>query len=142
MTRDSFVAAARAQKGVRFQHQGRLPGVGLDCAGLVIVAAKAAGIELKDNTTYGHRPPADLLMSLVLENGMTPVRRVDIRPGDLVVLTFDNNPQHIAIVSEVPEGGSPRIIHANAKMRKVVEHSLVGDWRDRIAHVWRFKEMA
>lgn len=36
--RSDFLLATRALLGTSFQHQGRVPGVGLDCAGLVVCA--------------------------------------------------------------------------------------------------------
>ena len=39
----NMIAAARACLGTPFHHQGRMPGVGLDCIGLVIVALARCG---------------------------------------------------------------------------------------------------
>ena len=38
-----MIAAARACIGTPFHHQGRRPGAGLDCIGLIVIALRAAG---------------------------------------------------------------------------------------------------
>ncbi|MBK8745664.1 MAG: peptidase P60, partial [Propionivibrio sp.] len=39
----AILAAARACIGTPFVHQGRIPGLALDCAGLVVAVAQAIG---------------------------------------------------------------------------------------------------
>jgi cell wall-associated NlpC family hydrolase len=43
MTAAEIIAAARACLGTPFRHQGRLPGIGLDCAGVALHVAQAVG---------------------------------------------------------------------------------------------------
>ena len=43
MTADDIVNAARECVGTPFRHQGRVLGVGLDCAGLVLMPFSAVG---------------------------------------------------------------------------------------------------
>jgi cell wall-associated NlpC family hydrolase len=40
----NMVLAARECLGTPFQHQGRVPGVGLDCVGVAIYAAREVGL--------------------------------------------------------------------------------------------------
>ena len=51
-----FVAAAEGMIGTPFHHQGKIPGVGLDCVGLIYCAARAAGfrvpLEFEDERGY------------------------------------------------------------------------------------------
>ena len=44
--RNELMIAARSMVGTPFIHQGRVPGVGLDCAGFGIEACKVIDIEL------------------------------------------------------------------------------------------------
>jgi hypothetical protein len=48
-----------------------------------------------------------------------------------VLMRFEGDPTHLAIVGEHPEGGLS-IIHAYAFSRKVVEHRLDEKWRSFI----------
>ncbi len=43
MKREDFVRVARSYIGTPFHHQGRLPGVGLDCAGVIVCALAECG---------------------------------------------------------------------------------------------------
>lgn len=46
------VAEARRCVGTPWHHGGRLPGVGLDCAGLLVAAYAAAGVDVADPRRY------------------------------------------------------------------------------------------
>lgn len=134
---ERLVTECRRFLGVPFAHQGRLPSVGLDCAGLIIAGARAAGRELVDDTAYTKRPDTNVLIRCIRQNGMKPVSLSALQPGDLAVFKFDSNPQHVALVTLV-DGGGAKIIHAAATNRKVVEHYLSATWRAKLCHAWRF----
>jgi cell wall-associated NlpC family hydrolase len=51
-----MVLAARECLGTPFQHQGRVPGVGLDCVGVAIYAARGVGLNPVDVQGYGETP--------------------------------------------------------------------------------------
>ena len=63
VTAADVVAAARAHIGTPWQHQGRLRGVALDCAGLVIMVARDLGIVEPDFDIrgYGRAPDGTML---------------------------------------------------------------------------------
>lgn len=137
--RDEFIRALRSQTNVRWQHQGRLKGVALDCAGLIVVAAREVGLDVKDVTTYDRRPNTYVLQGQIDATGLTHVGKYEpLQVGDLLVMAYDNNPQHLAIITTIEEGRPPMIIHGSAKERKTVEHYLSSDWHDKIVQVWRF----
>jgi uncharacterized protein YijF (DUF1287 family) len=50
-----------------------------------------------------------------------------VQPGDILLFAFDNNPQHLAIVSDVQDDVT--IIHAYLQARKVVEHRVDPNWQ-------------
>ncbi len=54
--RVDLVSNAVSYIGTPFKHQGRKPGRGLDCAGLIVCAAQAAGWTIKPSKVYGTRP--------------------------------------------------------------------------------------
>lgn len=64
--RTKFVEAAVSYIGTPFVHQGRIPHLGLDCAGLIICAAIEAGYDINAPFVYGRRPrPQEMLNQLV-----------------------------------------------------------------------------
>lgn len=127
-----MIAAARACLGTPFHHQGRQPGVGLDCIGLVIVALDAIGRKVADRTDYGRRPDGQSLVNALLQHGACAVD--EIRAGDVLLFRYDHQPQHVALAID-----SAHMIHAFAPARAVVETAVGDYWLRRLVGVYRFK---
>jgi cell wall-associated NlpC family hydrolase len=141
------VAAARGWIGTSFHHQGRIRKNashkgGVDCLGLLVGVAAEIGITLPDGrlaasldkTDYPHYPDTERLrrrLSAIMEN----IPTAGIQAGDILVLSVDGSPQHLAIVSDYREGLG--IIHAYAPARKVVEQALDDFWTSRIVAAYR-----
>lgn len=130
---DAIVAAARAALGTPFRHQGRLPGTALDCAGLALTSAQAAGIAVLDQAGYPRRAGGAMLEAAL--DGQPALERVTDAPqaGDILLMRFEGDPQHLAVCA-----GST-VIHAWATLRRVVEHDLTDEWRRRIVRVYRVR---
>ncbi len=125
-----MIAAARACAGTPFHHQGRAPGVGLDCIGVIVVALRATGMDVRDRTDYGRRPDGKSLVAALEAHGAKPVATIEA--GDILLFRYDCQPQHVALAT-----GSDTMIHAFAPAGKVVE-TLIGDyWRRRLVGVYR-----
>ncbi|MEO0413205.1 MAG: NlpC/P60 family protein [Pseudomonadota bacterium] len=128
-----MVAAARACLGTRFRHQGRSQAAGLDCLGLIVVAARAAGMELKDAAAYSRQPNQSDFEHYV---GVNRMSRCDkIKPGRVGVFDFGAGPQHVALFTPIG------IIHAYAPARKVVEHGLRAPWPQQLSHILKFSTL-
>lgn len=147
------VLAAQRWVGTRFRHQGRERAVGgsrggCDCLGLLVGVAKEldllseSGKRLADFDVrdYGHIPDGEKLQTM-LGQLLCEVSPRQIKAGDVLLMRFEREPQHLAIVSDMAEGGLG-IIHAYAAVRKVVEHRLDAPWRSRIVRVYRLAECA
>lgn len=129
--RATIVSAARACLGTPFRHQGRVPGVGLDCAGLAVVALRAAGVEVRDLPSYSRTPHDGRLKAVVdMQPGLRP-SRAGMQPGDLIILRIGAEPSHLAICTE--QG----IIHAYEQVGRVVEHRLDDRWAAQVVAVYR-----
>lgn len=129
------VSAARACLNTLFHHQGRIPGIGLDCIGLVIVALRATGMHIQDRTDYGRRPDGKSLAAALTAHGATPVDA--IAAGDVLLFRYDGQPQHVALATSADS-----MIHSFAPAGKVVE-TMIGDyWRRRLVGVYRFEELS
>lgn len=130
VTGDQVAASAREWLGTPWHHQGRLKGVGVDCAGVVLGVARDLGLSEFNMTGYGHRPDGRELEALCYSH-MTPVPPADARPGDVLLIEVDNQPQHLAIVTDAG------MVHAYAPLRRVVEHRLDDAWTARIVAAFR-----
>ena len=137
MTPDDIITAARDCLGTPFVHQGRIPGRALDCAGLVVAVAQAVGVEYIDQTGYSRSPSGGLLEAALDDQpGITRIAPADRAAGDILLMRFSGDPQHLAILA----GGT--IIHAWEAPGIVCEHDLTDLWTRRIVRVYRFKDLA
>lgn len=132
------LAEARRWLETPFQHQGRLLGVAVDCAGVVTETARALGLPTCDVCDYSRQPDGSTLKALC-DAHMDPVASGGVQVGDVLLMRLARDPQHLAIVAAV-EGERPTaLIHAYQEVGKVVEHSLDGRWRRRIVRTYRMR---
>lgn len=135
MTAEDVVAAARECLGTPFAHQGRVVGVGLDCAGLAVHAVRAAGVDVLDFAGYGRTPnKGHLAASLDAQPMLERVHNISDRAaGDILLMRFLGEPQHVAICT------GPGIVHAYEAVGTCCEHDLCAKWVQRIVRVYRVK---
>lgn len=128
--RAAVIAAARACVGTPFRPQGRVPGQGLDCVGVVLAAAQAGGVEGR----HWRLPPYRLggqhdasLLATLEAIGCTPVDQAEA--GDLLVLAPRPRLRHLGILTGIG------LVHAHAGLGRVVEGPISADWQ-QVGH-WR-----
>ena len=131
MTPDNIIAAARRAVGTPFRHQGRAPGVALDCAGLALHVAGAVGVAAIDKEGYPRQPFGGVLEATLNEQpGLVQV--FAMLPGDILLMRFKAGPQHLGIVT------GTTLIHAYAPSRIVCEHDFTPEWAARVVAIYRF----
>lgn len=136
----AVVAAARSLIGVPFKHQGRNE-YGLDCVGLVLMAARIAGCPDISVPGITHRPiygrGVQPKVFDLLEKHMAG-RLTQAVPGCLVVFQFADEPQprHHGLITE-----ARTFIHADQTgpkpLRKVRETAFRSPWVDRSPTFWK-----
>lgn len=134
ITREQIVAEARTWAGTKYRHQGRVKGLAVDCAGLVLGVAAALGIPHRRVDGYSRRPDGTLVSEV--EAQTDPVVGA-VAAGDIVVFHWNGEPMHLAILTS-PD----HIIHAFAINRVVCEHRIDEKWRRRIARFRAFPGVA
>lgn len=135
----ALVAWCRTQVGVSWQHQGRVPGQGLDCVGLPICGARAVGFAgVVDMLEYSETPSPSQLLACVLQNCVPIEKGAAAQAGDLLLtwIRDERRPQHAMI-----DTGDGAVIHARRWMGdgRVVEDQF-GPWTDRVHSRWRLKD--
>jgi cell wall-associated NlpC family hydrolase len=130
MLRSEISAAALAMVGTKFHAQGRLPGVGLDCIGVVVCVARQLGIPHSDLTAYPMRPNG--MLQPLLDAQLVRVRR-EPQEGDVLLMSFAGEPHHVAVMVD-----GRRIVHAYATVRKCVAQSYTDHWRSMVRAVYEF----
>ena len=132
MKRDDFVRAAKGYVGTPFHHQGRLPGVGLDCAGVIVCATKACGYDVMDVLGYGRIPSQGMLEQAVLDH-CDKITLPEVQTGDILLFRFLREPQHLAMFDD------GMLIHAYSTVGRVVENCFDDYWRSRLVGCYRLR---
>lgn len=101
---------------------------GLDCAGLVVVAYRDAGLPVKDKKAYGRHPYKNL-MEQGLQRSFQPVAHPEI--GDVLLMRFAAEPQHLAIYN------GDTILHSYENVGRVVEQRFAKVWQARVVRAYK-----
>lgn len=129
VNRAEIIETARTFLGTPFRHQGRVKGRGCDCAGIIVGVAKELKLSDFNFIHYGMSPNADKLRQ-ILDEEAVPTQ--DQKLGSILLMTFDQEPQHLAIVTDIG------ILHAYSLIGRCVEHNLDALWTSRIAAMYDF----
>jgi cell wall-associated NlpC family hydrolase len=131
MKKEDLAAAAMSMVGTPFHAQGRVPGVGLDCIGLVACVARACDIPHEDKAAYPLRPNGELQPALDAQ-----LVRVDGEPqaGDVLLMAFEKQPPHHVAMFV----GNQQFVHAYVTARKTALQSYTEFWRQKVVAIYRF----
>jgi NlpC/P60 family putative phage cell wall peptidase len=130
---DDIIAYARECLGTPYLHQGRLLGIGLDCAGVIAHVAKRLGYEPVETPGYS-RTPSNGLLELAADTQEWLYRVHEMQAGDILMMRFTGDPQHVGIYT------GENLIHSYEGIGRVVEHRLDTKWKSRIMRIYRFKD--
>lgn len=132
MSAADLIAAARSYVGTPFHHLARLPGVGLDCIGVIVCAAKACGFAHRDEAAYPLRSNGQLRINLDEQLVRVPVAVA----GDVLLMSLGDDEHHVALYT------GTTIIHAYAVVRRCVEQPMADIWWPKVRGIYRFRELA
>lgn len=139
---EDIVAEARTWLDTPFHHQGRMKGIGADCAGLLIGVANSLKLMAHDVRGYS-RIPDGRMLQVECDRAMLRVPRGQVRAGDALLFRMGRYPQHLGFVTAA-EAGEPRsFIHIYSEDRGCcIEHIVDAKWRRRIIQAYRFPGVA
>jgi cell wall-associated NlpC family hydrolase len=101
--RAAFVATVLGYVGTPYHHQGRVPGVGLDCPGPLVCASWEHGIKPRTFNVAGYgRVPDGAVLQGLCEEHMQRIHYDDRLPGDVPLVRFQQgHPQHLGILVDI-----------------------------------------
>lgn len=135
MNADLMIAAARGYLGVPWRHLGR-SSAGVDCIGLLLLAAREAGRNLPDPAPYSRTPQGPRL----LEGLMQFCRRVARpEPGDVLLFRLGLYGGHVGLATRHPRWGVEACLHSYAPHRQVVEQQMDGELRAALVGAFRLQ---
>ena len=137
ITRADIVARARAYLDTPYEHQGRLLGVGIDCAGLVIKVAHDLGMSTFDIDGYA-RQPDEAQFRTHLRAQMDEIPFGELAPGDVLTFVFGKE-RHMGIVTALDPLS---IVHAWSTRGSVKEHPVDETWLLRVRGCYRYRGVA
>lgn len=139
MTRDDIVHTALQAIDTPFRHQGRVLGLGLDCAGLYVFICQSLGIPHQDATGYPRTPyDGELERQMDEQPALQRIPVEEASKGDILVMRMTRQPQHIALHAG-NTNGYPCVIHASEMHGKVCHHRIDELWRARVVRAYRFE---
>lgn len=132
----SIVTEALTWLGTPYHHQGRVKGVGVDCATLLCEVYEA--VRLIDHYDPGPYPP-DWHMHQMWQRYLEHIQKFcdqvdDPQPGDIVLYHFGKCISHAAIVVEWPT-----IIHSYIHQGVILQDGTKGSLARRIAGFYRLR---
>lgn len=119
---------ARSMLGTPWHHQGRLPGVGLDCIGLVVCIAREMDFFDYDEKDYSRNPRSDHL-ECRLQQFFVCVPYPPA-PGFVLLYTHPETKRNHVGVGVEGRGGRPAMIHAESFYGhgQVIEQPIGDKW--------------
>jgi cell wall-associated NlpC family hydrolase len=129
---ETVAARARALVGTRFRPQGRQREHGLDCVGLVALAANLPAKSVP--TGYRLRSTvAEKLLSATFEDRVKPISPMEAAQGDVLLVGSGAGQNHFLILTD------RGFVHADARVGRVVETPGTIPWP--MIAAWRIREL-
>lgn len=131
ITRQQVVDKGREYLGTKFQHQARIKGDRIDCAGLLICVGKELGLidENFDFTNYDLlNDGADLKRIIELYADEIPIS--EMQSGDICIMMGGEYPQHCGFITDIG------LLHCT---RRVVEHAIDAESYNNIVSVHKLR---
>ena len=131
---NEIVGYARECINTPFRHQGRVCGVALDCAGVVVHCATRLALEHADMQGYPRLPFKNTLQEfLSAQPNLIEVPIPEMAEGDVILMRIKAAPQHLGIYA-----GNGYMIHAYDDVGRTVEQRIDDAWLKKITAVYRF----
>lgn len=149
------VSCARGYVGTPYMDYGRTKGAGVDCIGLPVLVGHELGMFTGDFSAYTSTPDGrhaektagDHMKRLWHPESSAASLQLVAKPSELLgcvgLFWFSQRgePQHFGIFGKHPMTGMTTLIHAHARLGKVVEHSMDSFWTKRLVGVYKLPNM-
>lgn len=143
--REAAETFARSLIDTKFHHAARVPGVGIDCVGVVVltgahIGAWPAGFDVLPYPEV----PTGMEMRTQCRQYLRRIHFTAMAPGDVVLLISDRYPQHVGIVGRYRGTHHLSVIHACSTIEnpRVVETPLMFGAGFKFSEAYTFPEAA
>lgn len=140
---NKILKVARSWLNTKFHYGGRIKinkinYGGIDCIGLIMKVGEEINSRYNDKniisldkTNYS-KYPNNFEMKEFLDTYFIKISKNQLKVGDIVYMNFNNNLEHVAIVSNIG------IIHCYVEAKKVVENTINEYWYNKIKGFYRY----
>ena len=135
MKQDDMIAYARTLLQTPFKHQGRVPGLALDCAGTIAANCEHFEYDYIDRHGYGRNPSNGQLEETMEQQPCMTRVYGEPQAGDVLIMHFGGEPRHLAFCA------GENIIHGYEAVGIVCEHRFASVWRAKVTHIYRFNDL-
>lgn len=135
MKQGDMIAYARTLLQTPFKHQGRVPGLALDCAGTIAAICEKFGYDYIDRHGYGRNPSNGQLEETMEQQPCMTRVYGEPQAGDVLIMHFGGEPRHLAFCA------GENIIHGYEAVGIVCEHRFASVWRAKVTHIYRFNDL-
>jgi hypothetical protein len=134
-----IVTAARALLETPYHEQGRLAGIGIDCAGVPIIVARVLWLVAADFDIVGYSARPDGTLLAVCDRFMRRSAAPEVGGVVVVASRHEGEPSHLGIVAPWSQDPSRlSMIHAdNVRAKKVIETRLEFSAALRLVQAYR-----
>jgi len=131
---NDVVSYARECLNTPFRHQGRVCGVALDCAGVIVHCATRLELQHADMQGYPRLPYRNSLQEFLnAQPNLREVHVAEMAAGDVILMSIKAAPNHLGIYA-----GNGYMIHAYDDIGRTVEQRIDDAWLKKITAVYRF----
>lgn len=140
-TRAEIIEFVRAMPPTPFRHQGRAPGVGIDCIGRILVPLwhfELTDIDIKGYPRLSSEQQIYRFLENVIASGLIwRIPKKDRLPGDFALFRIGKDPQHFGWITDT---GIAHATYLSDKKRNcLVEHSMDQTLIDSIIQIYRVR---
>lgn len=139
INRQAIVAHARTYLGTPYIDEGRTPGVGLDCLGILLALTRELAIRDIDVAPYGTQIDQQRFRRDTREHA-EQITFAELMPADFLTFDIAGREQHYGLVTEL--GPPIRFIHTYRAIGRVIEVELGPIWLRRLRGCYRLRDLA
>ncbi len=118
---EQILDAVLEMVGWPHRHAGRNK-YGVDCVGVVILAAHKCGITTYDTVNYSQRPNVENILREMKNHLKQIGRQEELKSGDVLMFSIRGHPCHLSVLDM--QSKIPYIIHSTERSGKVIREPL------------------
>jgi cell wall-associated NlpC family hydrolase len=129
-----FIEIARSWLGTKWQHDQQIKGIGVDCVNFLMGVAIEYGCNLPPIPKNYDRMSRNNEIINYIKTNFDLIETELMDATDIAVFKVSGYSTHVGIITK-----PYRLIHADNKVGKVIEHTLDGVWLRKLDSIWRFR---